>query len=453
MKQQQNKTVYQWRTEPEIDTERQNYLAERLAITPDIQRGMYPFKDVKLTRADVEWLLITHEGGHGPVDWSDVQQRSRMGLDLRGADLRRVDLRDLPLTRMRSGLSRDEWNLTTLEQRYMAGVHLQGANLSQAHLEGAILQGAHLDGATLRGTHLEEANLFRAYLKDAYLRGAHLEDAKLRGTRMEGAYFPGAYLQGADLRNAFFDNASNLERITLSKEKPGVNHGCALLADVQWGSVNLSVVNWQHIRILGDEYKARQREISIPARTAREKSRLLEDYHEAVRAYRQLANALRAQGMNEEAVHFAYRAQKLQRKVLWRQVVWGKAEADSFQAGMQKGMWERVRELRWRAQKFGASIFSWFLDILAGYGYKPGRSLFIYLLMIAGFATCYSFFGHLPPAEAVIFSVTSFHGRGFFPGTFSLGSPITALAALEAVAGLFIEISFIATFTQRFFGR
>jgi hypothetical protein len=350
---------------------------------------------------------------------------------------------------MRSGLSRDEWNLTTLEQRYMAGVHLQGANLSQAHLEGAILQGAHLDGATLRGTHLEEANLFRAYLKDAYLRGAHLEDAKLRGTRMEGAYFPGAYLQGADLRNAFFDNASNLERITLSTEKLD----CALLADVQWGSVNLSVVNWQHIRILGDEYKARQREISIPARTAREKSRLLEDYHEAVRAYRQLANALRAQGMNEEAVHFAYRAQKLQRKVLWRQVVWGKAEADSFQAGMQKGMWERVRELRWRAQKFGAFIFSWFLDILAGYGYKPGRSLFIYLLMIAGFATCYSFFGHLPPAEAVIFSVTSFHGRGFFPGTFSLGSPITALAALEAVAGLFIEISFIATFTQRFFGR
>jgi len=27
------------------------------------------------------------------------------------------------------------------------------------------------------------------------------------------------------------------------------------------------------------------------------------------------------------------------------------------------------------------------------------------------------------------------------------------LAALEAVIGLFIEISFIATFTQRFFGK
>src|SRR5579859_477660 len=189
MKQQQNKTLYPWRTETEIDLERQKFLAERLAIAPDIQRGIYPFKDVKLTRADIEWLLANHEDGRGPVDWSDVQQRSRVGLDLRGADLSRVNLRDLPLTRMRSGLNREEWNLTTLEQRYMAGVHLQRADLSRAHLEGAVLQGAHLDGATLRGTHLEEANLFRAYLKDAYLRGAHLENAKLRGTRMEGAYF------------------------------------------------------------------------------------------------------------------------------------------------------------------------------------------------------------------------------------------------------------------------
>src|SRR5437763_12679993 len=167
----------------------------------------------------------------------------------------------------------------------MAGVHLEGADLSETHLEGAVLQGAHLEGATLRGTHLEEANLFRAYLKDAYLRAAHLENAKLRVTRMEGAYLPEAHLQGADLRNAFFDNATNLERITLRYEKSG----CALLADVQWSSVNVSVVNWQHIKILGDEYKARQRESSIPGRTAQEKSKLLEDYHEAVRAYRQLA--------------------------------------------------------------------------------------------------------------------------------------------------------------------
>jgi uncharacterized protein YjbI with pentapeptide repeats len=448
MNQQQNNPPYPWCIEPEIDTERQRFLAGCLTTIPDFKQGIYPFKDVKLTRADIEWLLITHEGGRGPVDWNDVQQRSRIGLDLRGADLRRVDLRNLPLTRMRSGLTRDEWNLTTLEQRYMAGVHLQGANLSQAHLEGAVLQGAHLEGATLRGTHLEEANLFRAYLKDAYLRGAHLEEAKLRGTRMEGAYLPEAHLQGTDLRNAFFDSASNLERITLNEAK----HGCALLADVQWGSVNLSVVNWLQLKILGDEYKARQREISIPARTEREKGKLLEDYHEAVRAYRQLANAMRAQGMNEEAIPFAYRAQLLQRKVFWRQVVWGQVGSLETETP-QRELRQNAQDIWRRIRSFAAYVFSWFLDILAGYGYKPGRSLFIYILMIAVFATCYYLIGHLSPSEALIFSVTSFHGRGFFPGPIALGNPVTGLAAAEAVIGLFIEISFIATFTQRFFGR
>lgn len=35
----------------------------------------------------------------------------------------------------------------------------------------------------------------------------------------------------------------------------------------------------------------------------------------------------------------------------------------------------------------------------------------------------------------------------------SLGDPVAILAAFEAVVGLFIEITFIATFTQRFFAR
>jgi hypothetical protein len=44
--------------------------------------------------------------------------------------------------------------------------------------------------------------------------------------------------------------------------------------------------------------------------------------------------------------------------------------------------------------------------------------------------------------------VSSFHGRGFFQPLQSLGDPMAALA----VIGLFIAISFIATFTQRYFG-
>jgi hypothetical protein len=52
-----------WRTEPEIDLKRQKYLDERRQIIPDMKEGIYPFKDIKLTRADVEWLLKTHENG------------------------------------------------------------------------------------------------------------------------------------------------------------------------------------------------------------------------------------------------------------------------------------------------------------------------------------------------------------------------------------------------------
>jgi hypothetical protein len=66
-----------WRTEPEISEDRQAYLAERQAFTPDIERGIYPFRDengsIRLTRADVEWLLATHESGgvRGPVYVND----------------------------------------------------------------------------------------------------------------------------------------------------------------------------------------------------------------------------------------------------------------------------------------------------------------------------------------------------------------------------------------------
>jgi hypothetical protein len=50
-----------WRTEPEINRERQRYLAVRRAVEPDVEKGIYPFRDengsIELSRADVEWLL------------------------------------------------------------------------------------------------------------------------------------------------------------------------------------------------------------------------------------------------------------------------------------------------------------------------------------------------------------------------------------------------------------
>src|SRR5450755_4239997 len=81
----------QWRTEPEIDRKRQEELRRCRVVVPDTERGIYPFKGMRLSRADVEWLLTTHENGRGPVDWNDESQREREGLDLRGALLQGVD--------------------------------------------------------------------------------------------------------------------------------------------------------------------------------------------------------------------------------------------------------------------------------------------------------------------------------------------------------------------------
>ena len=109
-----------WRTEPEIDEKRQKFLTERRAIVPDINTGIYPFRGMKLSRADVEWLLAAHEHGRGPIDWSDEGQREREGLDLRGADLSRVDLQNLPLARTIADVTWTQYFDLTEEQHLMA---------------------------------------------------------------------------------------------------------------------------------------------------------------------------------------------------------------------------------------------------------------------------------------------------------------------------------------------
>ena len=380
-----------WRTEPEIDIERQNYLTGRRAIKPDVEKGIYPFKDIepKLTRADIEWLLATHENGRGSVNISEKSEWSRKGLDMRGANLSQVDLERLPLAAMNSGLTRDDRLQATPEQREAAAVILDGAHLGLAHLENA--------------------RLTDAYLRETDFRNAYLHDTIFNHAHLAGASFHFAYLE-----------ATHFESAILCDKDYGGPH----MADVRWGNVNLSVVKWTQLDMLGDEYKARQKKQDGKVK---DNVSRLEEYEAAVRANRQLAVTLQSQGLNESAAYFAYRAQKLQRVVLRRQ------------------------------KKFLSYIFSFFLDLLAGYGYRPGRSVIWYMITIFGFALAYTIFGHLPYLpDALVFSLTSFHGRGFFPGLGSensLHNPLVIMAAFEAVVGLFIEISFIATFTQRFFGK
>jgi hypothetical protein len=264
---------------------------------------------------------------------------------------------------------------------------------------------------------LKGADLSLAHLERAQIGDAHLERADLSGAHLERAYLHSAHLERADLSRAFFDSVTDLGEVTLTNKQ----HGSISVADVRWGGVNLAVVDWASLKILGDEREARQaKEWDGSDKTQDDR---LYEYRRAVRANRQLAVVLREQGLNEEADHFAYRAQCLQRI---------------------------VSRLQRRWLKF---VFSWFLYLLAGYGYRPLRSIAAYVLLILGFAAAFYALGHLLWYEAMVVSLTAFHGRGFFSQQYQPGDPQSIIAAVEAVVGLLIEISFIATFTQRFFGR
>lgn len=534
---------FPWRTEPEIDTKRQEELNKRRNIVPDIEKRVYPFKGMKLNRADVEWLLATHENGRGPVDWSDEWQRKRKGLDLRGAILCQADLQALPLACLIGGISSEEVMHLLLARHLDEGrIHLESADLRYAHLEGARLRHAHLEFADLYEAHLEDAELSlarlesawldkaylrntklhyahliaanldeayldgadlsqadakgafldRAHLEKADLSSAHLEKASLKGTflnnanlryaELAGANLYNAHLQGAnlleahfegkrmqtddlkrarkwfhgprwrgmedvinsseeweelqeefpeellpaDLSGAFFDSATRLETAYLGDRK----YGFVSLADVSWGDINLSIVNWADVKMLGDERIARQRKKNG------DKRERVRAYQQAVRANRQLAVALLNQGLNEDAARFSYRAQVLQRKVFWFQLLQPRL---SF--------WQRFRPL-------GAWLFSWFLSLIAGYGYKLMRSFGAYVLIISTFTILYLWLSpQLAWYEAIVVSMTAFHGRGFSPSTFSPGDPLSIASAFEAFVGLIIEVTFIATLTQRFFGK
>lgn len=579
-----------WRTEPEIGEERQRFLAERRAVKPDIERGIYPFRDengsIKLTRADVEWVLATHESGGmvGPVEWADVQQRERDGLDLRGVDLRKVDLSGLPLANLIAGsspvdeatifehedLTFSDSDLRTvisvdnmlllfskgldyplpnstpsgvgaldlsLEQLKfeMAAGHFEGADLSGAHFEGSHLAGAHMDGANLGWSRFEGADLYEASLIGAYcgftrieaierslglwlsrqyddaddfpgatFEGAHLTQARLLGadltganlrdadltkadlagaslrmTQLEGAKlrnawlggeriskialeqirvyasdFPGV-LGGADLARATCDRRTRLDGIGLGSRKEGF----VRLVDIQWGGANLMVMNWTKLKTADNE-----KPDEVSRRALKEIASSLwgrmgakrwsyrftlailpwmistwYQFHSrevAARANRQLANALRDQGMGRIADQFAYRAYVCGRLGL---LVGG---------GIHKYL--------------GSLLLDW----ISGYGFKPLRSLITYVVVILCFAAAY--FGvtnfqtvpflhtHTTPLiwyEAIVLSISSFHGRGLFPTGLALGDPIAIIAAAEAIIGLLIEITFIATFTQRYFAR
>lgn len=309
-------------------------------------------------------------------------------------------------------------------------LNLSIADLEEAHLEGANLASADLFNANLAGAHVERANFRSSGLSYAYFNSAFLDNvdmtlanlrnavfidvhavgANLSNTRLEGADLSTANLGSANIRSAWFDAMTNLFLVEIDEG--------TRLGDIHWGSVggvNLTTINWAQVRRLGDENLLTEVDGIV--------------FRELVaRAYRQLAAQLRTQGMTEIADRFSYRGQVCQRAVLLREF------------------------------NFLQYLGSLFLDLISGYGYKPMRSFITYALVVVGFAAAYFALGtasgqHLAWNEAIVISMTAFHGRGFFSAVFQPGDLQAAVAAVEAFIGLLIEIVLIATFTQRFFAR
>ena len=411
-----------WRSEPEITGERQQYLVERRAVAPDVMQGMYSFKNIKLSRADVEWLLATHENGGGPVDYSDESQRQRVGLDLRGADLRGVDLHNLPLARTIGDVSWREWSDLTEEQHLLAAIHFEKADLKGAHLEGAGLEYAFFEGTDLRQAHLQDANLGVAQMQRAYLEGANFSGADFLLAHLDGAFIWATNLAGTNMSQMHLPEAHIDHRVVLANEQ-GVG---PRLVDAHLAEANLASVKWAQVKLLGDEYTARQKEQDGKVK---DREMRLWEFEEAVRANRQLAIVLQEQGLSEESARFAYRAQVLQRKVLWLQ----------------------------GPRKFGSYLFSLFLAMLTGYGYRMWRILIVYAVAVSIFALLYYSLSFnsgasLTLGQSFIFSITAFHGR-VFSSPFATGSAQSIVAACEAVTGFVFEGVFIAMLTQRFFGK
>ncbi len=339
-----------WRTEPEISTTRQRELTVLRNRQADSERGIYPFQKQRLSRADVEWLLATHEQGRGPVLPRDVE--SRTGLDLRGANLAGANLAGLPLTGLVGSLVTVPPRQDEYEARKKAAIHLEGANLSGTHLEYAHLEGVHMegacleharlqsasmDGAYLEGANLQHADCFEASLDGAWLWSVHGEEARLWGASMreaqffsthleradlsevklDGAELMEVFLEGANLKHAcladatlyrvYFDYATQLLMVDLGDDARGL----ASLSHIRWGEADIDGISWSRFPMLGNEVEVYQ--VTDHNGAPKSLKRRRGDYRGAITATRQLARALQAQGFDEEAAYFALRARRLER--------------------------------------------------------------------------------------------------------------------------------------------
>jgi uncharacterized protein YjbI with pentapeptide repeats len=471
-----------------IDGQRMEWLRSRLALSkssdPHQSDQKPPFAGQSLTGAEVFWLAVQVLAG--PQENTAAAERRLQqataspllrvsldlsGVDLRGAVLSGAHLEGAILGRVRLGgatlavahlegaylgdadLSGTFLDRACLERCYLGNAHLSGASLWAANLQGASLYAADLRDAIvhyadLRDTDLRSAHLDRADLSEVRLQGANLTQASLRGAslyeaQLEGAVLSKADLLETDLRRTAFDNFSRLNGAHLDR---------AVIDQSSFIETNLAVIDWPELKRLGDETLARQRRLRLlhydlsgrrqykPGRRKAARIRM-EDYRTAARAYRSLSVALRNQGLSRTANRFHYRAEVMSRRSAYFEGVAALMSPRIFLVPFLVGAW----------------LISLTLSAVAGYGvYHVWRLFLTYLAVIGTFAGLYYVFGQqdhptMTVINAVVLSLTSFHGRGLQPPV-QLTDTISIYAAIEAVLGLVVEALFIGSLTRRITG-
>lgn len=381
----------------------------RAAYDMNVAMERDPYADVEIrTLGEVLWIQRERGWATDEVHFrkhrADFNRAHLSAANLSGLQLLHGDLREGQLTEV--NLSGALLLYTRLSSADMAYSLLSGANLDSADLRGANMAFSEAQGTNFAGTDLRGANL-----SCSVLHGASFNYANLSGTNLAFAD-----LRGADLTNAMFDGTTNLTSTTLDST--------TMVRDVAWNGASIGGIAWELIDTLGEEE-------AIPS-AANDRERLYA-YEAAARAYRQLATALRSQGLNEHADRFVYRAQLCRRVVL------------------------RLQGVR----KWPAYLGSLILWAVAGYGYNLWRIAAAYVGILVLFSLLYMFMGvHSHAGEpgiqafwdSFLVSLSSIHGRTLFE---QLGawSPAAWVAAIESVFGIVIEGIFVAMLIQRFFSR
>jgi uncharacterized protein YjbI with pentapeptide repeats len=315
-------------------------------------------------------------------------------------------------------LRRRQWSVA-----FIVPEGMERANFREADFRFANLSGACFDYMDLSRARLLRANLCGSTFRQTKLGGSGLFEADL---------------SGANLRGCYLDEQTNLNDIRISSQ--------TMLGEIHWNGASILRVPWNTLQQhgflrLGDEDRIpqpvtqRDDEGAIIKHRPKTRAESVQAIRDAARAYASVSQELYNQNLRGIAAQFRLREHRLERRALFKA-----RKPGSLLAGMG----------------------SWLLDLVSGYGELPSRTFVAYVLVVLFFSLLdylvtntirgSTTIVHLSWDESLVLSLTSFHGRGFFPGYLQLNDWVARIGAVEAVIGLFIELILIATFSRRFLG-